>query len=73
MNARIISWNGKEFTNGLADLPAGDYFLEPVENSTDLTPEEDAGLREALDDVEAGHTVPLEDFLREISAQTAVR
>lgn len=59
----VIEWNGTELPEALRSLPPGRYLIEPVDDEPVLTPEEDAGLREAMDDLDAGHGVSLQDAL----------
>ncbi len=45
---RVLEWNGKDVPEELRSLPAGRYVVEAVDNAPALTPEEEAGLVEAL-------------------------
>ena len=57
-------------------LPPGRCVLDSVESiddPDDLTPEEEAGIRLALDQVEAGQGVPLEEAMREIRSRIRQR
>jgi hypothetical protein len=64
----MIEWDGKNLSEGLKQLPPGRYLVGPAYEIWDdeLTPEEDAGLRLALDQVEAGDVIPYEDVMREL-------
>lgn len=68
VRATIIDWDGENLPEGLRLLSPGAYLVEQVEDVRELTPEEEAGIMEALDDLDAGHGIPLEQALREIRA-----
>lgn len=69
LQAIVIEWDGTHVPKGLRELPPGQYLVSVVDDDvTDLTPEEDAGIRAALDDLEAGHFVPYEEAMRELRA-----
>lgn len=67
MQTVIIDWNGNEIPEGLRELPPGRYVVETLE-APDLTPEEDAGLRRALNELDAGHTLPFEQVMSRAKA-----
>ncbi len=52
--ARVLKWNGKDLPDELRSLPAGRYVVEPVDEAPALTPEEEAGLVEALHALDRG-------------------
>jgi hypothetical protein len=60
--ARVLHWNGRDLPEELQGLPPGRYVLEddPDEAPT-LAPEEDAGLRAALESVRAGRVRDVAD------------
>jgi hypothetical protein len=66
--ATIIEWDGTHVPEDLRKLPPGRYVIEYVEELDELTPGEDAGIRAALDDLEAGHGIPYEEAMRELRA-----
>jgi hypothetical protein len=68
LRAIQIDWDGTHMPEELRQLPPGTYLVQFVDDIHELTPEEDAGLREALDDLEAGHFVSYEDAMRELRA-----
>jgi hypothetical protein len=68
VEALVIEWDGSEVPRELRELPPGRYLLEPLDDLLVLTPEEDAGIREAMDDLDAGNGIPLEDVLAELRA-----
>ncbi len=58
---RVLNWNGRDLPAELRDLPAGRYVVEPIDEELDaLSAEEEAGLRQAIASIEAGHGVPIE-------------
>jgi hypothetical protein len=66
----MIEWDGKNIPADLRQLPPGRYLVGPAYELWDeeLTPEEDAGIRAALDDLDAGHEIPYEEAMRELRA-----
>ena len=46
--SRVFHWNGTDLPEELRDLPAGRYVVEPADGRTELTQEEEDGLRQAL-------------------------
>ena len=76
MQATIIEWDGTNVPDELRRLPPGRYIVDAVENMedlNDLTEEEDAGIRHALDQAEAGLAIPLEDAIRQIRSRARQR
>jgi len=73
MRATIINWDGTNLPEELHRLPPGQYVVEVVDDHggdiTELTPEEDAGIRLALDQVEAGQFVPYDVAMRKLRAR----
>jgi hypothetical protein len=69
----VIVWDGRHIPEALRDLPPGRYAVEPVDELPPLTQEEDAGLRAALDQLDAGHGIPLVDVVREIRGDSSRR
>jgi len=63
-----IDWDGAQVPEAFRKLPPGRYIVEYVEEIDQLTPDEEAGLMEALDDLDAGHEVPYEEAMRELRA-----
>src|SRR2546427_5062967 len=66
MKPRVIDWDGSHLPEALRELPPGRYAVEPIDDLPPLTPEEDVGLRAALDQLDAGRGIPLADVVREI-------
>lgn len=69
MEATVIDWDGNNVPPELRLLPPGRYVLAPLDDSADLTPEEDAAVRQGLDDEEAGNVVSLAEVLREFESR----
>lgn len=63
-----IQWDGEHLPEELRSVPPGRYALEVVDSGDPLTPEADQGLREALDQLDAGQGLSLADVVREIRA-----
>ena len=71
MRPTIIEWDGIHVPEELRQLPPGRYLIGSAYELWDedeLTPEEDAGIRAALDDLDAGHGIPYEEAMRQIRA-----
>lgn len=52
--SRVLKWNGQDVPEELRSLPAGRYIVEAVDDAPALTPEEEAGLVEALEAIDRG-------------------
>jgi hypothetical protein len=53
--ARVVTWNGKDVP---AELPAGRYVVEPVDDEAPpLSPDEEAGIEAALESYRQGRVV----------------
>ena len=52
--AILIDWDGRRVPDALKRIPPGRYRLERLEDVPPLTAAEDAGLRAALDQLDAG-------------------
>lgn len=56
--ARLLNWNGKDIPAELRELPAGRYVVEAVEDEAPaLSPDEEAGIEEALESYRRGRVV----------------
>lgn len=64
MDSRIIDWDGSHLPEELRELPPGRYVVEPL--SSPLTAQEEQGIREALEDLDAGRGIPLDDVFGEL-------
>jgi hypothetical protein len=69
MTQYVVDWDGVTLPAALRDLPPGRYVMEPLMDDDELTPEERAGLLEALDELEAGGGIPWDEALRQIRAE----
>ena len=65
MQATVIDWDGSNVPRELRVLPPGRYLVARLDDSTELTSEEDAEVRLGLDDLKAGNVVPLDQVIRE--------
>jgi hypothetical protein len=55
---RFGSWSGKNLPAEFRDLPAGRYVVEPVDDTAPaLSPDEEAGIRAALESYRQGGVV----------------
>ncbi|HZO29116.1 MAG TPA: hypothetical protein VFH48_24345 [Chloroflexota bacterium] len=73
LRAVAIDWDGTHLPDGLRLLPPGTYIVHFVEDIHELTSEEEAGILEAMDDIEAGHGIPYEGAMREIRCRYAAK
>jgi hypothetical protein len=64
---RIIHWDGNRVPDEPRDLPPGSYAIASIDEPDPLTDEEEAGIREGLDELDAGRGIPLADIVREMS------
>jgi hypothetical protein len=71
METVIMEWDGRKTPDVLRSLPPGRYLLEPLDEPPVLTPEERAGIMEAMDELDAGGGSPLEEALQRIQARLA--
>jgi hypothetical protein len=70
VRATIIEWDGTHVPEDLRKLPPGRYLVsDPYWDDDEMTEEEEAGVLLALDEIEAGQGIPLEDAIREIRAR----
>jgi len=66
MDPTVITWNGTRIPDELRDLPPGRYVIASIDEPPPLTDAEDAGIRAALDALDAGRGIPLADVVREL-------
>ena len=64
---RIIHWDGNRVPDELRDLPPGSYAIASIDEPDPLTDEEEAGIQQGLDELDAGRGIPLADIVREMS------
>jgi hypothetical protein len=50
----VLTWNGTDLPESLRHLPPGRYVLEPVDDVPPLTPDQEAGIIQALRSADAG-------------------
>lgn len=55
----ILDWDGKQLPRALKRLPPGRYRVERVVDDLRPSPEEDAGIRKAIAQIDAGKGIPL--------------
>jgi hypothetical protein len=53
----------------LRELPPGRYVVEPLEHDDELTEGEEAGILEAIQEIEAGRGIPWETALEQLRAR----
>ena len=58
LTVTIIDWNGTDVPEALRNLPAGRYAMEPVDETFELSADEDEGLVNALQSLREGRGVP---------------
>ena len=66
MQSIVIDWDGVHLPSDLLKLPAGRYIVELVEDISPLRSEEEDGLIAALDNLDAGRTIPFSDLVQNI-------
>lgn len=69
MRATLIDWDGTHVPEDLRKLPPGRYLVSDPYRDDEITEEEEAGVLLAIEEMEAGHVIPLEDVIREIRAR----
>ncbi len=66
MEPKVIDWDGSHIPEALQKLPPGRYAIEPIEEISSLTEEEETGILAGLDELDAGGGLPLTHVIREI-------
>ena len=66
--ATVLKWNGKDLPDELRKLPEGRYVIESLDAVPALTPEEEQGLEEALEQLHRGEGVDLKDVRADLDA-----
>jgi hypothetical protein len=56
----VVKWNGKDVPEEFRALPEGRYVVEAVDAAPALSPDEEAGLQQAIDSLHQGQGVPAE-------------
>lgn len=64
MEPLVIDWDGSHVPDELRRLPPGRYALEPID--VGLSPEQDDGVRAALEALDAGRGIPLVDVIQSL-------
>jgi len=67
-----LTWNGTDVPKELLDLPPGRYVVTGVDAEPDLTKEEEAGLRLALEQADRGDLIAQDEVENEIRGRIAV-
>ncbi len=71
--AKVLDWNGRDVPAELHALPPGRYTVEPVEEDWALTPEQEAGIEEALASIERGEGIHGEVVAERLRQRIAAR
>ncbi len=74
----VLKWDGTSLPGELRallpvelrDLAPGRYGLEPLPDDDELTAEEEAGILEAIEQIEPGQGIPWDAALRQLRAET---
>ena len=61
--AVIVNWNGVDVPEEFKALKKGRYVLVPIDEPPELTEEQEAGLEDAIDSIEAGEGMALDDAI----------
>ncbi len=62
----IIDWNGTEVPQAFRDLPPGRYLIETLDEPPLLTPDQEAGLLRAMDELDAGRGRAVDQVLARV-------
>lgn len=73
----VVDWDATAFPPELRallpaelrELPPGRYVVEPLEDDDELTEGEEAGILEAIQEIEAGRGIPWETALEQLRAR----
>src|SRR5262249_59472075 len=70
MMVRVLHWNGKDLPEELRDLPPGEYVLaEHTPGLSDLPPDEEQGILDAIAEVDRGDVVSWEEVRDDLAAK----
>jgi hypothetical protein len=64
--AVTVHWNGKDVPQELRALPEGRYVIESVDAAPALSPDEEAGLEQAIDSLRRGQGVQADAVFRRL-------
>jgi hypothetical protein len=64
--AVMVQWNGKDLPKELRALPKGRYVIESVDAAPALSPDEEAGLEQAMNSLRQGRGVPADTVFRRL-------
>ena len=62
----LIYWDGRNTPEALKALPPGEYALEVVDETSVLTEEQEEGIRESLQQLDAGLGISLAELVASI-------
>ena len=62
----MVHWNGKDVPKELHALPEGRYVIESVDAAPALSPDEEAGLEQAIDSLRRGQGVQADAVFRRL-------
>ena len=76
---RVMEWDATALPSELRallpaelrDLPPGRYVVEPLVDNGELTPEEEAGIEEAIAEIEAEQGIAWDAALRALRARSS--
>lgn len=66
MSPRTIVWDGEHVPEAMKAMPPGRYVLQPADDDATLTQQEESGIREALDQIDAGQGRSLREVIEDI-------
>lgn len=73
MNRPVINWDGTNVPDGLKELPPGRYVLEPMQEPIQPSEEEEKGILQALQELDAGKGKTLAEVLADFRRGPARR
>lgn len=63
MKRPVIIWDGEHLPTGLQNVPPGRYALEAADSPEPLTDDQERGIVEAMDQIDAGQGRSLQDVI----------
>ena len=73
MKRLVMVWDGEHIPEVLRKTPPGKYRLQVVEDAEPLSEAEDDGIRQALDQLDAGQGLSLADVTQQIRGRARRR